>query len=158
MYLLFEKTGIGIVAGRSSPPKRQQSSGTLRLFDSVGAGFGALAIVLAAIARDADSTDDFPVADDWNAPFDGYSAFNAEKPKSCAACSEGILEGLGGPLEKSSRACLGNADLGAAQLRVVHFLVINEVARGIHNGHRHGPVIFARLGKRGLCGLWRFQG
>src|SRR2546429_3005973 len=65
-----------------------------------------------------------------------------------AACRKRVLKHFGRPLEQSRGAALINRYLGAAELRIVHLLVITEIARRIDNGHGHVPVVFHRLGKR----------
>ena len=44
--------------------------------------------------------------------------------------------------------------MSAAQLRVVHLFVVNQVAAGINYGHCHVPIILARFGQRSRCGLF----
>jgi hypothetical protein len=124
-----------------------------RLFDGVGSGLSALSVMLAGITGNADGANDFAVHQERNTAFNRHCAFDAENAESSATSREGILEGLGGPLEASRAARFRNANIGAANLGVVHLLVVDEVAIGVYDGHSHIPIILASFGESRRSGL-----
>jgi hypothetical protein len=126
------------------------------LLDGVGAGFGALGVVFAGVAGNADGADDFAVLDDGDAAFDGDGAFNAENARAYRAGGECILEGFGGALKENSGAGFGDAELGAAELSVIHLLVVDEIAGSVDDGDGHGPIVFAGFGECGGCDFFGF--
>src|SRR6516225_110869 len=123
------------------------------LFQRVYAGLGTLGVMFARVPRDADGADDFAFNNDGDAAFDGHSALETKNAKCSAAGGESVLKSLGRALEAGGRAGFRDADIGAAELSVVHLLVVDKVSAGVYDGDGHIPVIFAGLGESRRCGL-----
>jgi len=124
------------------------------LFEGVYAGLGAYRVMIAGVARDANGADDFALHNDGDAAFNGHSAFETKNAKASAAGGEGLLKSLGRALEAGRGACFRDADIGAAELRVVHLLVVDKVSAGVYDGDGHIPVIFSSLGESRCSGLF----
>src|SRR5260370_31902636 len=84
------------------------------LFQSVGAGFGADAVVVARVARDADGSDDLAVHDDRDSAFDWNSSFQTQHADARATARNGILKRLRRAFEAHGRAGLADGHLRAS--------------------------------------------
>src|SRR2546425_10883603 len=96
------------------------------LFQGVGAGFGADAVVVARVARDADGSDDLAVHHDGDTAFDWDGSFQTQHTDARAAGGDGVLKRLGGTFEAHRRARFTDGHLRASELRVVHFFVVHQ--------------------------------
>src|SRR5258708_4976671 len=79
------------------------------------------AVVIAAVAGNADCTYDLTVYDERNAAFDWYRSRQTKNAQSGAAACHQILKRFAGALEAHCGASLFNRNIGAANLRVIHF-------------------------------------
>src|SRR5260221_14207572 len=109
-------------------------------------GRGALSVVLAEISRDADGADQLSFLEKRQTAFDGPGSFEPQDPQVLGALCERVLQDLGRALEERGRARFGDGDGGAAELRVVGLLVIDQRAGGIDDGHDHEPTVLAPPG------------
>src|SRR5258706_15324540 len=96
-----------------------------RLLQCVRAGLGALTVLRAGAARQADRADDFAVHHERQAAFNGHRVLEPQDAKTFPAGSERILKRLRRALEQRGRARLGDRDGDAAGLRPVHLLEIH---------------------------------
>src|SRR6516164_2764629 len=117
--------------------------------------------MIARVARDADGADDFAFEHQGNAAFNGHDAFKTKNAQAASTSGEGVLKSLGGALEARGSAGFRDADIGAAELRAVHLLVVDKVSAGVYDGERHVPVVLARFGESrhsGLLGVLKADG
>src|ERR1700683_310052 len=99
-----------------------------RLLEDVSTRLGALSVLRAGGAGDSDPTYDLAIQQKREAALNWNRPLQTEDAQILAACSKSILKRLRGPLEQSRRTSLVDGDIGAAQLCVVHFFVINQIA------------------------------
>src|SRR5207253_6987453 len=131
------------------------------LFNRVRAGFGALRVLRACRAANADCAHDLSVHHQRKSTFRRHHALQCENPQTFSPGRQRVLKCLRRPLENRRRASFINGHFRAAKLRVVHFLVINERARRTNDRHRHSPIIFRRLRQRRcrrLLGVFQADG
>src|SRR5215472_2887433 len=109
--------------------------------------------MIARVAGDADGADDFAFEHQGNTAFNGHDAFKTKNAQAAATSGEGVLKSLGGALEAGGSAGFRDADIGAAELRAVHLLVVDKVSAGVYDGDGNIPVIFSSLGECRCSGL-----
>src|SRR3954470_11714547 len=83
------------------------------LLNHCGAGCGALGVLCACSAGDADCSDNFSCSDERYAAFNGHCSREAENAQPVTACGDGILQLFCGPLELRRGPRLFNGNIGA---------------------------------------------
>src|SRR5712691_8832079 len=121
------------------------------LLHRVGTSFGALRVLCASRAADANRAHNLSVHYQRNSSFHGHCTLDAQDPPPFTAGRQRVLQGFCRPLKQRGRAGFINRHVGAAELRVIHFLVIDKVSPLIDDRHRDSPIIFRRLRER-RCG------
>src|SRR6266516_7124477 len=106
------------------------------------------AALLIGAAACPDRADDLSVHDNRNAAFGCHRSFR--KGRECPI-TRGVLirEDFARTPEQHGGACLGLGNLDRSQMRAVHLLEVDELARRSHDGERHAPVVLLGLGNRG---------
>src|SRR6266481_2746485 len=121
------------------------------LLHRVRASFRALRVLRTRRAADTDRAYNFSVHHQWNPSLHRYHALQGKNPQTISSARQHILKCLRRPLKQRGRAGFINRHVGAAELRVIHFLVIDKVSPLIDDRHRDSPIIFRRLRQR-RCG------
>src|SRR5215469_2135569 len=157
------KSSVTMLASASREGKsrvRNRGKERQKLFNDGCADGGALTIMLAGIARQTNSANNhlavLSVDDQGDAAFNRDRARQSQDADPRAAGCQGVLKSLGRTLEASCRSRLFNRDFGAAQLRIVHLLVVDQRAVWVYDGHCHGPMVldsFCQGGSRSLLGI-----
>src|SRR5271168_4720645 len=98
------------------------------LFHGFGTGLGALAVLRACAAGESDGADDAAAHHERYAALDWDCISQAHDAQSFSATRQDVLKNFGRPLKQRCGARFIQCDIGAAILRVVHLLEINEDA------------------------------
>src|SRR5258708_31810851 len=101
-YAIQNKKGCN--ADDCSPNGKFHSS----LFDGGCPGLGPLAVVITAVAGEANGADDFAVGNERNSSFHRHRTSDSQNAQTWAAGGQRILKRLGGALELRRRACFFN--------------------------------------------------
>jgi hypothetical protein len=107
-------------------------------------GLGALFVLIARDATDADTADHLAICKDWYAARGGYDARQSHHGR--AALGNDVREHAGRAPVHCADACFHNGDFQTRGLGIVHTFEIDEPAVGIDNGDCDIPLIALAFG------------